>query len=159
MSRLCPGKEVSAASDDFRLKEKKVWLKGRQRIVAIEAEQVAFVMQIGRRQLISLRQADLADLLEAALGSVITGINTCCAAALASTALHNGAYTTVFDPKRSRSDCSLLLRSNRDQATGQLVFHIFGALAEFERDIIRTTQLYNRRPNDISLDEVERIGV
>src|SRR4051812_32712656 len=101
MSRRCPGKEVSAASDDFRLKEKKVWLKGRQRIVAIEAEQVAFVMQIGRRQLISLRQADLADLLEAALGSVITSINTCCAAALASTALHNGAYTTVFDPKLS----------------------------------------------------------
>src|SRR3954470_17456022 len=70
----------------------------------------------------------------------------------------NVSKTTVFDPKRSRSDCSLLLRSNRDQATGQLVFHIFGALAEFERDIIRTTQLYNRRPNDISLDEVERIG-
>src|SRR4051794_16408897 len=104
MSRLCPGKEVSAASDDFRLKEKKVWLKGRQRIVAIEAEQVAFVMQIGRRQLISLRQADLADLLEAALGSVITGINTCCAAALASTALHNGAYTTGYC-WRSRLGC------------------------------------------------------
>jgi hypothetical protein len=29
--------------------EKKVWLKRRQRIVAIEAEQAAFVMQIGRR--------------------------------------------------------------------------------------------------------------
>jgi len=25
--------------------------------------------------------------------------------------------------------------------------------------IIRTTQLYDRRPNDISLDEVERIAV
>jgi hypothetical protein len=33
----------------FGSQEKKVWLKRRQRIVAIEAEQAGFVMQIGRR--------------------------------------------------------------------------------------------------------------
>jgi hypothetical protein len=33
----------------FGSQEKKVWLKRRQRIVAIEAEQAAFVMPIGRR--------------------------------------------------------------------------------------------------------------
>src|SRR5689334_13165086 len=62
--------------------EEKFWSKTRQRIVTVGAEQAGFVMPIGRRQPISLRQADLADLLGAALGSAITGINTCCAAAL-----------------------------------------------------------------------------
>jgi hypothetical protein len=33
----------------FGSQEKKVWLKRRQRIVAIEAEQAAFVMPVGRR--------------------------------------------------------------------------------------------------------------
>jgi hypothetical protein len=33
----------------FGSPEKKVWLKRRQRIVAIEAEQAGFVMPVGRR--------------------------------------------------------------------------------------------------------------
>src|SRR5947209_410200 len=41
--------EVSAASDDFRLTEEKGLVETSAAVVAIEAEQAAFVMPVGRR--------------------------------------------------------------------------------------------------------------
>ena len=45
--RLCPGKEVSAASDDFRLTGEKGVVETSAAVVAIEAEQAGLVMQVG----------------------------------------------------------------------------------------------------------------
>src|SRR3954451_9315410 len=83
MSRLCPGKEAEVASDDLWLQERRSSGRnvgsGLSRSVPNKR---AWLCREVAGQLVSVRQADLADLLGAALGSAITGTNTRCAAAL-----------------------------------------------------------------------------
>jgi len=68
--------------------------------------------------------------------------------------------------------CSLTEAIDTTTPGGRLVFHLFGALGQFERDLIqaarmgayrlahespRTTKLYDRRSDVVSLDEVEKV--